>query len=195
MRTPFKFKGPVNVWGSTLIPDTKAADIRSVQHEADNSATDRGERLFKIWFASIDQKSGKKYVFDKSPVQDIDKELVRGMTRELLSLQQLNGKIREADEEVGKKLTAVETDVRTRFAEQRSTVDGLWLVWRSITLGVIGALLVALFITDVVSNCVATSKRAPWALASAENAAQGNMIVTSKEGSPLFDGGRSSRQD
>ncbi|MCP3415651.1 hypothetical protein NLM16_16180 [Bradyrhizobium brasilense] len=74
------------------------------------------------------------------------------MTRELLSLQQLNGKIREADEEVGKKLTAVETDVRTRFAEQRSTVDGLWLVRRSITLGVIGALLVALFITDVVST-------------------------------------------
>ncbi|WP_152977523.1 hypothetical protein [Bradyrhizobium pachyrhizi] len=25
MRTPFKFKGPVNVLGSTLIPDTKAS--------------------------------------------------------------------------------------------------------------------------------------------------------------------------
>ncbi|MGY4568191.1 MULTISPECIES: hypothetical protein [Bradyrhizobium] len=69
------------------------------------------------------------------------------MTRERLSLQQLNEKISEVDEEVGKRLTAVETDVRTRFAEQRSTVDGIWLVWRSITLGVIGALLVALFIT------------------------------------------------
>ncbi len=69
------------------------------------------------------------------------------MTRERLSLQQLNDKIRVVDEEVGERLTAVETDVRTRFAEQRSTVDGIWLVWRSITLGVIGALLVALFIT------------------------------------------------
>jgi len=82
MRTPFKFKGLVNVSGFHVDPGYKGKLIFAVFNaSATTVQLTGGEPLFKIWFASMNQQSGKSYVFDKRPVNDIDKELMRGMAR------------------------------------------------------------------------------------------------------------------
>ena len=148
MRTPLKFKGLVNVSGFHVDPGYKGKLIFAVFNASPTTVQlTGGEPLFKIWFASMNQQSGKDYVFNKPPVKDIDKELMRGMTRELLSLQQLNDKIRDVDDALNKKLLAIEADVNSKLAEQKPTLDHLQTVWRTITLGVIATVLVALLTT------------------------------------------------
>ncbi|MET4217170.1 dCTP deaminase [Bradyrhizobium sp. LB14.3] len=126
MRTAFKFKGLVNISGFHVDPGYKGKLIFAVFNASPTTIQiTGGEPLFKIWFASIDQTSGKRHVFDKPPIEEIDKELMRGMTRELLSLQQLNDKIRDVDDAVNKKLVAVEANLTKQFSEQKSTIDNL----------------------------------------------------------------------
>jgi dCTP deaminase len=145
MRTSFKFRGLVNVSGFHVDPGYKGKLIFAAFNASPITVQlTGGERLFKIWFTSINQTSGKNYVFDKQPVKEIEKELLRGMTRELLSLQQLNDKIRDVDDALTKKLLAIDADVKTKLAEQKPTVDNLQTIWRTITIGVIAALLLAL---------------------------------------------------
>jgi dCTP deaminase len=161
MRTPFKFKGLVNVSGFHVDPGYRGKLIFAVYNASPTTVQlTGGERLFKLWFASINQQSGKNYVFDKPPVKDIDKELMRGMTRELLSLQQLNDKIREVDESLNKKFLSVEANLTKQFAEQKPTIDNLHTIWRTISVAVIGMLVIAILTTAwptllVVGNWVA----------------------------------------
>jgi hypothetical protein len=58
---------------------------------------------------------------------------MRGMTRELLSLQQLNDKIRD-----------VETSVNNRLGAFQPTIDNLQFVWRAVTLAVVGAVVISI---------------------------------------------------
>ena len=82
MRTAFKFKGLVNISGFHVDPGYKGKLIFAVFNASPTTIQiTGGEPLFKIWFASIDQASGKRHVFDKPPIEEIDKELMRGMTR------------------------------------------------------------------------------------------------------------------
>jgi len=93
MRTGFKFKGLVNVSGFHVDPGYKGKLIFAVYNAGPALVQlSGGELLFKIWFASLDQQSAKPYIYDKPPIKSIDKGLIHGMTRELLSLQQLNEK-------------------------------------------------------------------------------------------------------
>ena len=59
--------------------------------------------------------------------------MVHGMGREILSLQNM-----------AKKLQDQERDVERRFVEQKPVIDNLTFIWRAITLGVIGAGVLAL---------------------------------------------------
>ncbi|MGY4329446.1 dCTP deaminase [Bradyrhizobium sp. LB7.2] len=145
MRTAFKFKGLVNISGFHVDPGYKGKLIFAVFNASPTTIQiTGGEPLFKIWFASIDQTSGKRHVFDKPPIEEIDKELMRGMTRELLSLQQLNDKIRDVDDAVNKKLVAVEANLTKQFSEQKSTIDNLNTIWRTVQLAVIGMVIVSI---------------------------------------------------
>jgi dCTP deaminase len=64
---------------------------------------------------------------------DISNTLVRGMSKEIFSLQSLTEKMRE-----------LETGINAKLAEQKPTIDNLTFVWRTITLGVVATVLVAL---------------------------------------------------
>jgi dCTP deaminase len=145
MRTAFKFKGLVNVSGFHVDPGYKGKLIFAVFNASPATIQiTGGEPLFKIWFASIDQTSGKRYTFDKAPISDIDKDLMRGMTRELLSLQQLNDRIRDVDDAVNKKLLAVEANLTKQYSEQKPTIDNLNTIWRTVQLAVIGMVMVSI---------------------------------------------------
>jgi hypothetical protein len=69
---------------------------------------------------------------------------MRGMTRELLSLQQLNDKIRDVDDAVNRKLVTVETNLTKQFSEQKSTIDNLNTIWRTVQIAVIGMVVVSI---------------------------------------------------
>lgn len=142
MRTQFKFDGLVNVSGFHVDPGYNGKLIFAVYNASPSPVQiTAGEELFKIWFASMDRQSGQKYLYDKPGITDIDKGLTRGMSRELLSLQQLNEKIREVEETVNNKMKDIESDLKVQLGEYKPTMDNLFFVWRAINMGVIGALI------------------------------------------------------
>jgi len=133
MRTGFKFKGLVNVSGFHVDPGYKGKLIFAVYNAGPALVQlSGGELLFKIWFASLDQQSAKPYIYDKPPIKSIDKGLIHGMTRELLSLQQLNEKIRE-----------VENSVNLKLQKFEPTMDNLQVIWRSVIMAVIFSVTIA----------------------------------------------------
>jgi dCTP deaminase len=54
------------------------------------------------------------------------------MSKEIFSLQSLAEKMRD-----------LENSVNAKLAEQKPTIDNLTFVWRTITLGVVGAILIS----------------------------------------------------
>jgi dCTP deaminase len=127
MRTPFKFQGLINVSGFNVDPGFRGRLIFAVYNASPSPIPIRGgEKLFKIWFASLDHTSGKQYVFDKPPITEIDKNLIRGMNRELLSLQQLSEKIREVEKSLNLKIEGFSLKVGL-----------LYIVWQGAILAVV----------------------------------------------------------
>jgi len=146
MRTPFKFEGLINVSGFNVDPGYKGKLVFAVYNASPSTVQIRGgEPLFKIWFASLDQQSGRKRVYTAPGNYAIDKKHLKGMNRELLSLQQLNEKIRTSEEELKNRIMAVESKVEAKLAEQKPTVDNLYTIWRTVTVGVVAAALFTIF--------------------------------------------------
>jgi dCTP deaminase len=74
-------------------------------------------------------------IFTGRAQNDISNELVRGMSKEIFSLQRLADKMRD-----------LESNVNAKLAEQKPTIDNLTFVWRTIVLGVVGAVLISLLV-------------------------------------------------
>jgi dCTP deaminase len=132
MRTGIKFQGLINVSGFHVDPGYSGKLIYAVYNASPSPVQIcAGDAIFKIWFADLDRKS--ELLFKGRAQNDISNELIRGMSKEIFSLQSLAEKMRE-----------LESSVNARLAEQKPTIDNLTFVWRTITLGVIGAVLIAI---------------------------------------------------
>jgi dCTP deaminase len=133
MRTGIKFQGLINVSGFHVDPGYSGKLIYAVYNASPSPVQIcEGDPIFKIWFADIDRTSDQRYLFRGSAQNDISNTLVRGMSSRILSLQSLTEKMQE-----------LEASINAKLAEQKPAIDNLAFVWRAITLGVIGAFLVA----------------------------------------------------
>ena len=71
-------------------------------------------------------------MFKKPGIDDISNDLMRGMSAEVLSLQQLNQKIKDVENGMNLKLQGVQP-----------AIDNLSFIWRALQLGFIGAIIIA----------------------------------------------------
>lgn len=134
MRTGIKFQGLINVSGFHVDPGYSGKLIYAVYNASPSPVQIcEGDAIFKIWFADLDRKSEQRYLFDGVAQNDISNALMRGMSKEIFSLQSLAEKMRD-----------LENSVNAKLAEQKPTIDNLTFIWRTITLGVVGTLLIAL---------------------------------------------------
>jgi dCTP deaminase len=133
MRTGIKFQGLINVSGFHVDPGYEGKLIYAV-YNASPSAVQicEGDPVFKIWFCGLSSKSDKPYVFDGKGLADISGEMIKGMNKEIYSLQSLADKIR--DQQIA---------IDAKFAEQKPVIDNLTLVLRTAVMGVIGALILS----------------------------------------------------
>lgn len=134
MRTGIKFQGLINVSGFHVDPGYSGKLIYAVYNASPSPLQIcEGDPIFKIWFADLDRTSAEEYLFVGRAQNDISNGLIRGMSKEIFSLQSLAEKMRD-----------LENSVNGKLAEQKPTMDNLAFVWRAITLGVVGTVLVAL---------------------------------------------------
>jgi dCTP deaminase len=133
MRTGIKFQGLINVSGFHVDPGYEGKLIYSV-YNASPSAIQicEDDPIFKIWFCDLDDLSPSTYVFEGKGLEDITGEMIKGMNKEIYSLQSLADKIRDQ-----------QAAIDARFAEQKPVIDNLNLVWRTAVMGVIGAAIIA----------------------------------------------------
>jgi dCTP deaminase len=133
MKTGIKLQGLINVSGFHVDPGYIGPLIYGVYNASPSPIhVCENDKLFKIWLCDLDRTSGPKYTFSGQSYGDISNELIRGMSKEIYSLQSLADKMR-----------TVENSLTVRMAEQKSVVDHLQNVYRVMTLGVFGALAVA----------------------------------------------------
>jgi dCTP deaminase len=135
MRTPLKFRGLINVSGFHVDPGYNGQLVYAVFNAGPSAVQLKENDLaFKIWFCDLDKESSSPFIADPGEgLHDISNEMVHGMGREILSLQNM-----------ARKLQDHEHDMERRFAEQKPVIDNLTFIWRAITIGVIGAVLFAL---------------------------------------------------
>jgi dCTP deaminase len=134
MRTGIKFQGLINVSGFHVDPGYEGQLIYAV-YNASPSAIQicEGDPIFKIWFCDLDNTSNAPYLFSGKGLGDISSEMIKGMNKEIFSLQSLADKIRDQ-----------QAAIDAKFAEQKPVIDNLTLVWRTAIMGVIGAIILAL---------------------------------------------------
>lgn len=134
MRTGLKFQGLINVSGFHVDPGYSGHLIFAVFNASPAPIhLCEGDQLFKIWFAQLDRQSMAPHLYEGSGQNDISNEMVRGMSREIYSLQAMAEKIRQ-----------LEQTIDTRFAEQKSEMGNLHFTWRAIQIGVVATILVSL---------------------------------------------------
>jgi dCTP deaminase len=145
MRTGIKFQGLINVSGFHVDPGYKGKLIYAAYNASPSPIQIcEGDEIFKIWFAELNEKSSEKHLFDGKPQNDISNELIRGMSKEIYSLQNLAEKMRDIESNVSSKIRDIEMNFNSKISEQKPVLDNLTFVWRTITLGVIGAIIIAL---------------------------------------------------
>jgi dCTP deaminase len=134
MSTGIKFKGLINVSGFHVDPGYSGKLVYAVFNASPSPVQIcEGQSIFKIWFADLDPMSNSQFVFQGRVKNDISSDLIHGMSKEIYSLQALADKMRDLEQAMVAKL-----------AEQKPTIDHLTLVWRTITIGVVGAVLIAI---------------------------------------------------
>lgn len=135
MRTGIKFQGLINVSGFHVDPGYEGKLVYAVYNASPSTIElAEGALVFKIWLCALDQQSQPPYVKPRNEGKtEITAEMLRGMDREILSLQMLSNKLRDQQHDIDKK-----------FSEQKPIMDHLFFVWRATTLGVIGTLIISI---------------------------------------------------
>ncbi|WP_372423654.1 dCTP deaminase domain-containing protein [Salinarimonas chemoclinalis] len=131
MRTGKKFGGLINVSGFHVDPGYRGNLVFAVFNAGSGTIhVAQGEPFFKIWFADMDRKSSKPYVYTGKGLSQIDPSLAQQMSREIYSLQGLAEKIR---------------DIETKLDSQKPTIENLNFVIRSLVVGLTAGIIVAAF--------------------------------------------------
>lgn len=142
MRTQIKFQGLINVSGFHVDPGYVGKLVYAVYNASPSPVhLSENDLVFKIWFCDLNQTSDDLYV--KKPregIREIRNDMVRGMNREILSLQSLAEKIRDQEKKMHQLLSSVEQ----KFAEQKPTIDNLTFVWRAAIIIVLGSIIVSI---------------------------------------------------
>jgi dCTP deaminase len=135
MRTPVKLQGLINVSGFHVDPGYRGRLIFAVYNASPSPVQIcENEHIFKIWFCDLDRPSQAPFVFAKPGYYDISSDLIKGMTKEVLSLQSLADKLRNQ-----------EAEFNTRIAEQRPVIENLTHIWRTVILAVIAAVILGMY--------------------------------------------------
>ena len=134
MKTGIKFQGLINVSGFHVDPGYNGKLIYAV-YNASPAAIQicEGDPIFKIWFCDLNGDFDPKFVFSGRGLSDISGEMIKGMNKEIYSLQSLAEKIRDQ-----------QSAIDAKFAEQKGVIVNLMLVWRTAVMGVIATILVAI---------------------------------------------------
>lgn len=132
MRTSMKFQGLINVSGFHVDPGYKGKLIYAVYNASPSPIQIcENDKVFKIWFCDIDRPSERTY--DGPPFNDISNDVIKGMNKEIFSLQSVADKIRN-----------LENTMNSKFAGLQPALDNLTFIWRAIIVGVVGAVILAL---------------------------------------------------
>lgn len=146
MRTPFKFKGLINVSGFHVNPGYEGKLLYAVFNAGPSPiAVSEDERLCKIWFCDLSQlpdEESRNSKYRAQPghgIYDLDNGLVHGMSPPIVSLQGL-----------AEALSRLENSVNNRFEAQKPTIDGLKSFYDNITTGAAGGLVAAIIVSALV---------------------------------------------
>ncbi len=136
MRTGIKFQGLINISGFHVDPGYKGKLIFAAYNASPSPIQIcEGDAIFKIWFADLDRTSEEEFLFDGNGQSEISNNLIRGMSKEIYSLQSMAVKIR-----------ALEQKLDQNLAEQKPIIANLTSLWSAISTGVVLALIGALFV-------------------------------------------------
>lgn len=134
MKTGIKFKGLINVSGFHVDPGYKGKLVFSAFNASPSPIQIcAGDPIFKIWFAKLDRTSTPEHLFQGKGQTTIDNDLIRGMSKEIYSLQSIAHKFQK-----------LENSVERRFAEQKPIIDNLTSFWQSLQTGLIIAVFAGL---------------------------------------------------
>lgn len=93
VRSKMKWEGLINISGFHVHPGYKGKLIFSVYNAGPSAISlEEGMPLFLLWLASIDEQESK-YVEGNSVSKSIDKDLIRGMSKGILSLETLSSEM------------------------------------------------------------------------------------------------------
>jgi len=158
MRTPFKFKGLINVSGFHVDPGYEGKLLYAVFNAGPSAiSVSEDEKLCKIWFCDLtqlgtDESANSKYRAEPSHgIYDIDNGLIHGMSPPIVSLQGL-----------AEGLSRLENSVNHRFEAQKPTIDGLKTFYDNITTGAAGGLVVAIVLAALATLASLASDVDHW---------------------------------
>ena len=130
MRTGVKFKGLINVSGFHVDPGYEGKLVFAAFNASPSPIQIcEGDPVFKIWFAELDVTSSSEHLFEGAGQATIENDLIRGMSKEIYSLQSIAQKFQE-----------LENEIERQFATQKPVIDNLTSIWRSLQIGLIIAL-------------------------------------------------------
>ena len=127
MRTGIKFKGLINVSGFHVDPGYEGKLVFAAFNASPSPIQIcEGDPVFKIWFAGLDVTSSSEHLFEGAGQATIENDLIRGMSKEIYSLQSIAQKFQE-----------LENEIERKFATQKPVIDNLTFIWRSLQIGLI----------------------------------------------------------
>jgi dCTP deaminase len=132
MRTSMKFQGLINVSGFHVDPGYEGKLIYAVYNASPSPIQIcENDEVFKIWFCDIDRPSER--IYDGRPFNDISNDVIKGMNKEIFSLQSVAEKIRN-----------LENTMNSKLAGLQPALDNLTFIWRAIIVGVVGAVILSI---------------------------------------------------
>jgi dCTP deaminase len=133
MRTPMKFQGLINVSGFHVDPGYNGKLVYAVYNASPSPIQIcENDKVFKIWFCDIDRVSEQFY--HGIPLNDISNDIIKGMSKEIFSLQSVANKIRDLENKMDAKLAGLQP-----------TIDFLTNFYRAILIGIVIAFLAFVF--------------------------------------------------
>lgn len=131
IRAKIKFRGLVNVSGFHVDPGYRGQLTFSVFNAGPAPIhLKRGQRIFLIWYASLDRQSTFKK--DGAVHRGIDTELITGITGELQSFAGLSTRIKDLDKSLSDRVHAIEkeqTYYRWIGAIALALITGIAMIW------------------------------------------------------------------
>ena len=102
LRSGIKFKGLVNISGFHVDPGFEGNLIYSVFNAGPSPIPiTRGDPLFKLWMAELDQEVDQKFVFQSTtPQSEIPNSLISEVAREISSVHQMSDRVRSLETKV-----------------------------------------------------------------------------------------------